>query len=228
MNSHVRRWRRVRPQKLSSYDKRLRRMSVDSHASRRAKPLTEWQTSTPDRPLAGEFFQPKAEVVEPWLNLATMRRILVTGMSGTGKSSALAELSRLGFRVVDTDLSGWSEWSDADGGYVWREDRMTELLERHDGPSLYVSGTVSNQGRFYDRFDAVVLLSAPAEVLLSRINDRATNSYGKSPEERELIMRHLADVEPLLRRTCTHELDAAEPLANIVDRLAELGRDASA
>ncbi len=152
----------------------------------------------------------------------------MTGMSGTGKSSALAELSRLGFRVVDTDLGGWSEWSDAEGGYVWREDRMTELLARHDGPSLYVSGTVSNQGRFYDRFDAVVLLSAPAEVLLSRINDRATNSYGKSSEERELIMRHLADVEPLLRRTCTHELDAAEPLANIVERLAELGRDACA
>ena len=152
----------------------------------------------------------------------------MTGMSGTGKSSALAELSRLGFRVVDTDLGGWSEWSDAEGGYVWREDRMTELLARHDGPSLYVSGTVSNQGRFYDRFDAVVLLSAPAEVLLSRINDRATNPYGKGTEERELIMRHLADVEPLLRRTCTHELDAAEPLANIVERLAELGRDACA
>jgi hypothetical protein len=29
-----------------------------------------------------------------------------------------------------------------------------------------VSGTVSNQGRLYDRFDAVVLLSAPADVLL--------------------------------------------------------------
>ena len=149
-------------------------------------------------------------------------------MSGTGKSSALAELGRLGFRVVDTDLGGWSEWSDAEGGYVWREDRMTELLARHDGPSLYVSGTVSNQGRFYDRFDAVVLLSAPAEVLLSRINDRATNSYGKSPEQREMVLRHLVDVEPLLRRTCTHELDAAKPLANIVDRLAELGRDACA
>jgi shikimate kinase len=149
-------------------------------------------------------------------------------MSGTGKSSALAELSKLGFRVVDTDVGGWSEWSDVEGGYVWREDRMTQLLARDDGPSLYVSGTVSNQGRFYDRFDAVVLLSAPAEVLLSRIHDRATNSYGKTSEEQELIMRHLVDVEPLLRRTCTHELDAAEPLANIVDRLAELGRDPSA
>ena len=39
-------------------------------------------------------------------SLLTMRRILVTGMSGTGKSSALAELAKLGFRVVDTDFGG--------------------------------------------------------------------------------------------------------------------------
>jgi dephospho-CoA kinase len=32
-----------------------------------------------------------------------------------------------------------------------------------------------NQGRFYDRFDAVVLLSAPAEVILDRIARRTTH-----------------------------------------------------
>ena len=95
-----------------------------------------------------------------------MARVLVTGMSGTGKSTALAELGRRGIRVVETDEPPWSEWSEADGGYVWREDLVAELLAGDDGPTLYVSGTVSNQGRFYDRFDAVVLLSAPAEVLL--------------------------------------------------------------
>lgn len=153
-----------------------------------------------------------------------MRRILLTGMSGTGKSSALTELGRLGFRVVDTDEPGWTEWSDLDGGYVWREDRILDLLESEDGRSLYVSGTVSNQGRFYDRFDAVVLLSAPAEVVLSRIERRTTNPYGKTPEQRELILGHLAEVEPMLRRTCTHELDATQPLAEVVRQLADLGR----
>jgi hypothetical protein len=145
-------------------------------------------------------------------------------MSGIGKSSALAELGRLGFRVVDTDEGDWTEWSDADGGYVWREDRMTELLARDDEPSLYVSATVSNQHRFYDRFDAVVLLSAPPDVLLSRIENRTTNSYGKSPAERALVLRHLAEVEPLLRRSCTHEIDAAEPLQSVVHQLLELSR----
>jgi dephospho-CoA kinase len=37
-------------------------------------------------------------------------KVLVTGMSGTGKSSALVELGRRGYRVVDTDGPGWKEW----------------------------------------------------------------------------------------------------------------------
>ncbi len=151
-----------------------------------------------------------------------MRRILVTGMSGTGKSTALAELERRGFEVVDTDIGPWTVWSEEEDGYVWREELIAELLSRDRGTSLFLSGTVSNQGRFYDRFDAVVLLSAPAEVLLSRVSERPANPYGKTAEERELILRHLSEVEPLLRRTCTHEIDAAAPLATVVDQLARL------
>src|SRR6476646_10985423 len=124
-------------------------------------------------------------------------------MSGTGKSSALAELGRRGFRAVDTDEGDWTERSEPEGGYVWREDRISELLSDECAPVLYLSGTVSNQGRFYRKFDAVVLLSAPVEVLLERIAGRTTNDYGKSAEERDLILEHVAEVEPLLRATCT-------------------------
>jgi dephospho-CoA kinase len=49
-------------------------------------------------------------------------------MSGTGKSTALAALRRHGFDVVDTDLPGWTEWSEEERGYIWREDRIAELL----------------------------------------------------------------------------------------------------
>jgi dephospho-CoA kinase len=152
-----------------------------------------------------------------------MRKILLTGMSGTGKSAALAELEKRGFAVVDTDYGGSSEWSDADGGYVWREDRIAELLAREQGPTLYISGTVSNQGQFYPQFDAVVLLSAPAEVLLRRIATRATNDYGKSSGDRDLILRHLVEVEPLLRATCTHEVDATQSLDAVVRQLVAIG-----
>jgi len=162
----------------------------------------------------------------PSNSLLGMRKVLVTGMSGTGKSTALAELAKRGFQVVETDDAPWSEWSEADGGYVWREDLVSELLSRDDGGTLYVSGTVSNQGRFYPRFDAVVLLSAPVEVLLRRIEARTTNGYGKTAEERELILSDVAEAEPLLRATCTHEIDATQPVADIVAQLVEIGRGA--
>ena len=91
-------------------------------------------------------------------------------------------------------------------------------------PALFVSGTVSNQGRFRSRFDAVVLLSAPAEVLLARLEARTTNDYGKAADERDEVLRHLAQVEPLLRASCTHELDARLPLDEVVCELAAIGR----
>ena len=145
-------------------------------------------------------------------------------MSGTGKSSVLAELARRGFEVVETDDVPWCEWSEADGGYVWREDLVEELLSRDDDGTLYVSGTVSNQGSFYPRFDAVVLLSTPVGVLLGRIDARTTNDYGKTAEERALILSHVAEIEPLLRATCTHEIDATQPLDDVVAQLIEIAR----
>lgn len=151
----------------------------------------------------------------------------MTGMSGTGKSTALAELGRRGFRVVDTDSPDWSEWipphGEAEGEWLWREDRIAQLLASEHEPTLYVSGTHSNQGRFYDRFDAVVLLSAPADVILDRIESRTTNDWGKGPGERDLVLSHLDSVEPLLRSTCTHEIDATRPIDEVVGELVSIG-----
>ena len=145
-----------------------------------------------------------------------MAVVLVTGMSGTGKSSALAELERRGHRVVDTDYGGWIE-----GGPepLWREDRINELLDEHGDGTLFISGCVANQGKFYDRFDAVVLLSAPADVILERVAGRETNDFGKSEPERERILRDLEAVEPLLRCGATAEIDTRAPLDEVVDAL---------
>ncbi len=145
-------------------------------------------------------------------SLSQVGRALVTGMSGTGKSTALVELGRRGFQVVDTDEPPWSE----------RSDSLSFLSSEH-GPTLYMSETVSNQGRFYSWFDAVVLLSAPAEVLLRRIESRTTNGYGKTIEERRLVLSHLAEVEPAFRATCTHEIDATQTIGEVIAELVEIG-----
>jgi adenylate kinase family enzyme len=143
--------------------------------------------------------------------------VLVTGMSGAGKSTALATLADRGHRTVDTDEGDWIEVRD--GERLWRADRVTALLDRHrDGP-LFVSGTVANQGEWYPRFDAVVLLTAPLEVLLARVATRTTNGFGRAPGERRRIVEDTTVVEPLLRRRATAVIDTRAPLEEVVDAL---------
>lgn len=148
--------------------------------------------------------------------LTHMARILVTGMSGAGKSTLLAELARRGRFTVDTDYDGWELPS---GG--WDEHRMSDLLQRHD--HVVVSGTAENQGRFYDRFDHVVLLSAPVDVLIERVSSRTNNPYGRASEQQEEIRRYAAEVEPLLRRGASIELDGRRSVADLADAIEALG-----
>ena len=52
-----------------------------------------------------------------------MKRVLLTGMSGTGKSTVIGELRARGYSAVDMDEPGWSE-DGPDGDWVWREDHI--------------------------------------------------------------------------------------------------------
>jgi broad-specificity NMP kinase len=161
--------------------------------------------------------------------------ILVTGMSGAGSSTALSELARRGLSVVDTDHGGYSEesWSAEESRpeQLWRADRIDALLTEHElrapREPLFVAGCVSNQGRFYPRFGAVVLLSAPEDVLLSRVATRTTNDFGKRSDERERILTDLAAVEPRLRAGADAEIDTRAPVGEVADRLVAIARQAT-
>jgi shikimate kinase len=144
-----------------------------------------------------------------------MTRILLTGMSGTGKTTVLDELSRRGHLTVDTDYNGWTQ---PDG--LWDEQRMNQLLAQHS--DVIVSGTVENQGHFYDRFEHIVLLSAPIAVLIDRVSRRTNNPYGKSPAQQAEITNYVRTVEPLLRRGATLELDGRHPVAHLADTVESL------
>ena len=43
-----------------------------------------------------------------------MKRVLITGMSGAGKSSLLDELAARGYRTVDTDYGGYFQVIDGE------------------------------------------------------------------------------------------------------------------
>ena len=149
-----------------------------------------------------------------------VKRVLLTGMSGTGKSSVVRELAARGFKAVDTD-DGWSEPL-PDGRQRWREDAIEVLLATEDTDVLFVAGCEENQARFHARFDHIILLSAPLEVVMGRLAGRTSNPYGKTPEELSRIVDDVAAVEPLLRRVADHEVRTTIPLTEVVTAILRL------
>ena len=86
-----------------------------------------------------------------------MKRILVTGMSSTGKSTVIDELAARGYKAVDADCGEFSEWVEfkgdsdpfgspveVDRDWVWREDRIQDLLFTKDTDMLFLGGCAEN------------------------------------------------------------------------------------
>lgn len=149
-----------------------------------------------------------------------MKRVLLTGMSGTGKSSVVRELVARGYKAVDTD-DGWCEPL-AEGLQRWREDAIRELLATEDADVVFAAGCEENQIAFHPQFDHIVLLSAPLETLLDRLARRRDNPYGKAPEELRRVHDDLETVEPLLRRAGGHEIRTTAPLDEVVATLLRI------
>jgi hypothetical protein len=96
--------------------------------------------------------------------LLCVKRVLLTGMSGTGKSSVARELAARGFKAIDTD-DGWSRPL-PNGRQMWREDAIQALLATEDADVLFVAGCEENQAQFHAQFDHIVLQSAPPKTVL--------------------------------------------------------------
>lgn len=161
-----------------------------------------------------------------------MKRILITGMSGTGKSAVTGELAARGYASYDLDAPEWSEWvaasptdalTPAEGrDWVWRIDRVRRLLSEPRDGRLFIAGTAENMSAVFPLIDVVVLLSAPLETILERLEARSADGYGRAPEQRRKVIDLIAIVEPLLRQSADFEIDTRKPVQATVDELLRL------
>jgi dephospho-CoA kinase len=156
-------------------------------------------------------------------------------MSGVGKSTVIAELAARGYKAIDADGDDFSEWVtisgdadtpgtpvEADRDWVWRADRIQALLATEDAAVLFLSGCAPNMGQFLAQFDDVILLSAPAAVIVARLATRTNNAYGQRPAEVARVLELIETVEPLLRRVADYAIDTRAPLDDVVATVLQL------
>ena len=160
--------------------------------------------------------------------------MLLTGLSGTGKSTIIDRLAARGFNAIDLDSDEWSEWVkvqfegdpasgdspvEPDRDWMWREDRVQTLLSSTQPAMLFVAGCAPNMAKFCDRFDYIVLLSAPADAIAERLMTRDNNEYGKRPEELARVLAQIDAIEPRLRKLADFEIDTSVNVDEVVRRL---------
>jgi hypothetical protein len=67
------------------------------------------------------------------------------------------------------------------------------------------------------RFDFKVLVTAPAEVILARLESRTTNPFGKTEPERERVHADMEWVVPLLRGSADLVIETTKPVNEVAE-----------
>jgi shikimate kinase len=154
-------------------------------------------------------------------------------MSGVGKSTVIAELAARGYQAVDTDEDGLSELVSVP------LDEPTGLepgqgLGLAGGPLsgrcwprrmrgvLFLGGCSPNQGMLLPVLDSVVLLTAPADVIVERLATRTTNPTASARGGRPGAGAAGDDRAASLRRGADHVVDTDAPLDRVVETVFRL------
>jgi energy-coupling factor transporter ATP-binding protein EcfA2 len=150
----------------------------------------------------------------------TVRRVvLVTGNPGSGKTTMVTELTRLGYAAVDADLevAGW-ESGPAGRRWVWDRSLLEMVIQGHvQARPLFVCGIAMNQRDMLDLFDHVFLLSLDLRTQV----DRLAASGDRDPALWKPILEGLPVFEREMRAVGATVLDARLPASVLAAQVIE-------
>lgn len=163
-------------------------------------------------------------------------KYLITGVAGTGKSSAAKELRKRGYAAYDTE-EGFSYYVDKQTGEqtvrphepteawyekherVFDEKILNNLLRKHAGETLFICSITANQSKFYPVFDKIFLLTTDDELISHRLKTRQGNDFGKHPLDLKRVISRHADFDEELVETGAIVIDASKPIKQMVDQI---------
>ena len=158
-----------------------------------------------------------------------VRNYLVEGVSCAGKTTVATELERRGHHVVHGDRVLAYQGDPATGEplpgfrhehHVWDVDRVREVVADRSTPATFFCGGSRNFPAFIDLFDEVFVLDLDRATLERRLDERSTDGFGGTPEQRALVLRVHATREDITATGTS--IDATRPLADVVDEIVGL------
>lgn len=164
-----------------------------------------------------------------------MSLVLVSGLSGAGKSAVYRRLVQLGFEAYGFDEDRFGEWfhresglpvafpaerhdSDGTADIEFRVDqqKIEDLAKDSVGRTVYLCGGAGHEFHFWELLDRVIYLMADDDTLRYRLATRIDNGYGKAPDELAGILDANQTFAGLYRDRGAVIVNAARPIDEVV------------
>ena len=164
------------------------------------------------------------------------RSILVTGVSGSGKSAVCEELNNSGnvafdieripglFKNIHRDTGKVVEYfggSDLNlakqHDWICDKGKLISLINENSNGIVYYCGVATNLDEIIPMFDKVFLLVAGEKETRERLTHRTSNNYGRTPEVQDWIFTWKERLEKHIIDQGAEVIDANQDLRKVVD-----------
>ncbi|MDP2631097.1 MAG: AAA family ATPase [Candidatus Uhrbacteria bacterium] len=166
--------------------------------------------------------------------MSVSRKIYITGVSGTGKSTLARELNKRGVMAIDIDaVPGLCHWRNketheradhqhgtgrdwlAAHDWVFDPEMLQRLLTQAD--TVVVLGFTRNQEEYFNLFDSIFLLRCPPEVFIHRLDTRTENQFAKEKSEQEHILAWYKNFEARMIKAGAIPIDTDRPITEVAE-----------